>query len=90
MKNKMKNKKVYVVWGSTDGNLGVYTTLSKAHECVIEYFNDYGNLSFNYGDLNFTLKDNKHFHSQYPYSDINVYSGDTDSYCKIEPFFLNI
>ena len=83
MKNKMKNKKVYVVRGSTDGNLGVYTTLSKAHECVIEYFN-------NYGDLNFTLKDIKHFHSQYPYSDINVYSGDTDSYCKIEPFFLNI
>jgi len=49
----------------------------------MEYFNDYGN-------LNFTLKDIKHFHSQYPYSDINVYSGDTDSYCKIEPFFLNI
>ena len=83
MKNKIKNKKVYVVRGSTDGNLGVYTTLSKAYECVIEYFNDYG-------DLNFNLKDIKDFHSKNPYSDINVYSGDTDSYCKIEPFFLNI
>lgn len=49
----------------------------------MEYFNDYG-------DLNFTLKDIKDFHSKNPYSDINVYSGDTDSYCKIEPFFLNI
>ena len=79
----MKNKNVYIVRGSTDGNLGVYTTLSKAYECVIEYFNDYGN-------LNFTLKDIKDFHSKNPYSDINVYSGDTDSHCKIEPFFLNI
>jgi vesicle coat complex subunit len=83
MKNKIKNKKVYVVRGSTDGNLGVYTTLPKAYECVMEYFNDYGNLSL-------TLKDIKDFHSKNPYSDINVYSGDTDSYCKIEPFFLNV
>lgn len=84
MKNKIKNKKVYIVMGSTGGNLGVYTTLSKAHECVMEYFNDYGDF------LNLTLKDIKYFHSKSPYSDINVYSGNTNSYCKIEPFFLNI
>jgi len=85
----MKNKKVYIVKCSYDGNLGVYTTIAKAYQKAMNHFSHYGNLLIN-NEYKCTLKNTKDFSSENIYSDINIYSDNTSAYCKIEPFFLNV
>jgi hypothetical protein len=85
----MTKKKVYIVKSSTDGNLGVYTTIAKAYQEAMNYFSHHGNLSIN-NEYKCTLKNIKDFSSENIYSDINIYSDNTSAYCRIEQFFLNI
>jgi len=38
----MRNKKVYVVRGSEDGNIGVFTNKKKAYQCAFGYASSFG------------------------------------------------
>jgi hypothetical protein len=85
----MTKKKVYIVTSSTDGNLGVYTTIAKAYNKVMNNISHYNNLLINNG-YKFTLKNIKDFNAANIYSDINIYSENESSYFRIETFILNI
>jgi len=54
----MKNKRVYIVWGNQDGNIGVYTNKKLAYEASVNYMK-YENITpISYSKFCKNIKDN--------------------------------
>jgi len=70
-------KIVQVVWGSEDGNLGVYTSFKKAFQRVKQYLEQNGD------HLNMGLKEAKE--NRY-----HITTGNDNSYCTITEFQVNL
>lgn len=70
-------KKVYIVKGSEDGNLGVYSTFKKAYERAKEYVSSQGTIKQSYQTA---LKDSFRLHA--------IESPDFAT-ASIEQFYIN-
>ena len=90
------NKKIYVVRGSEDGNLGAYSNVKRAHAKALEYLNQNGPVD---AKVFFTTSDPQHLReaaatyanvakklSDIGYTDIE---GESRTSVSIELFYLN-
>jgi hypothetical protein len=81
------NKKVYVLRGSTDGIFGVYTSMPKCYDEILNFYEDH-NWLFN--DKKLTLQDLKKSIVLSSNGNANLIDSNSNTYFTIEPFTLNL